>query len=299
MIDATILAAFEAQEIDVNGTRLCYIRGGSGDPIVLLHGWPQTWWSWRHVLPALGARGRTVIAPDLRGLGGSAKSVDGYEKANQAEDIRALVRALGFDRVDLVGHDIGGMVAYAYACAHTDEVRRLALVDLLLPALGLEPFMDPAHGGSFHFGFFMVPGLAEMLIEGREDAFFAWWFLHMLGRPDAMTPNEIEHYARIYSGREALAAGFAHYRTLLADIEHDRPFASIPLPMPVLTIAGGESVGEKLAVGLRPAAGNLRSVVLPGCGHFVSEERPHELAALLVEFLGLDAARPPAPEEAA
>ena len=290
-------AAFEAHEIDVNGTRLCYIRGGSGDPIVLLHGWPQTWWAWRHVVPALAARGRTVIVPDLRGAGGSRKSVSGYEKANQAEDIRQLVHGLGFDHIDLVGHDIGGMVAYAYACAHPDEVKRLVLVDLLLPALGLEAFMDPARGGSFHFGFFMEPGLAESLIEGREGAFFAWWFRRLLGQPDKMAPDRIEHYAGVYAGREALAAGFAQYRTLLRDIEHDRPFAGRKLPMPVLAVAGEMGVGGMLGDGLRLAVADLRSVVLPGCGHFVPEERPHELGLLLVEFLELDVgAWPAAPD---
>jgi len=286
-------AAFEAHHADVNGTRLCYVRGGSGDPIVLLHGWPQTWWAWRQIIPALAARGRTVIVPDLRGVGGSEKAIGGYGKANQAEDIRQLVRGLGFDRIDLVGHDIGGMVAYAYACAHPGEVKRLVLVDLLLPALGLEASMDPARGGSFHFGFFMVPDLAESLIEGREDAFFGWWFRRSLGRSDDMSPEGIEHYARIYAGHEALAAGFAHYRTLLQDIQHDRPFATTKLPMPVLAVAGERSVGAKLADGLRPATSNLRSVVLPACGHFVPEERPRELSRLLVEFLELDAVGAP------
>jgi len=97
---------------------------------VLLHGRPQTWWAWRQIIPALAARGRTVIVPDLRGTGGSEKAMGGYEKANQAEDIRQLVHSLGFDRIDLVGHDIGGMVAYAYACAHPGEVKRLVVPPL-------------------------------------------------------------------------------------------------------------------------------------------------------------------------
>jgi len=109
-------AAFVAGEIVVNGVTMCCIVGGSGAPVVLLHGWPQTWLAWRQIAPMLAGRGRTVIVPDLRGAGGSAKVVGGYEKASQAKDGRGLVHQLGFQRTDVVGRDIGGMIAYDYAC---------------------------------------------------------------------------------------------------------------------------------------------------------------------------------------
>jgi pimeloyl-ACP methyl ester carboxylesterase len=291
-----IPAAFVAREIAVNGVPMCCIVGGSGAPVVLLHGWPQTWWAWRHIAPMLAGRGRTVIVPDLRGAGGSAKVVGGYEKASQAKDVRELVHLLGFGRTDVVGHDLGGMIAYDYACLFPTEVASLVLVDVLLPALGLAAELDVGHGGSFHFGFYMEPGLAESLIEGREPAFFAWWFAKMAGTPEAVSAGDVAHYAEIYSGKAALAACFAQYRTILKDIEHDRRYATIKLPMPVLAITGEKSVGDRLATGLASATHDLHSIVLSGCGHFVPEERPRELCHALIEFLHLDDtdARPPA-----
>jgi pimeloyl-ACP methyl ester carboxylesterase len=151
----------------VNGVRLHYVLAGSGDPIVLLHGWPQTWFAWRHVIPVL-ARHHTVIAPDMRGFGASQKPDDGYDKVTVARDVHALVHALGHDRIFLVGHDMGGQVAYPYAAMWPQEVRALVYIESSLPAFGQEELMDVARGGSWHFGFNMAGDIAEALVRRRE-----------------------------------------------------------------------------------------------------------------------------------
>jgi pimeloyl-ACP methyl ester carboxylesterase len=141
--------------------------------VVFLHGWPQTARSWRLILPSLAAQGYTVIAPDLRGTGQSARAEDGYQKDNQAEDMRQLLRVLGLGpRVRVVGHGIGGMIAFSWAKKYPQEVERLVLMELAVPGFGLEQAMNVAGGGRWHFGFFMTPEVPEFLIAGREREFF-------------------------------------------------------------------------------------------------------------------------------
>jgi len=137
---------FSHRYADVNGTRLHYVIGGEGPAVVLLHGWPYTWAEWRKLMPLLADAGFTVIAPDLRGLGDSAKAEAGYSKTNVAEDVRQVVHQLGLSEINLVGTDIGTMVAYAYASRHPDEVRRLVLSESLIPGFGLEELMNEPIG---------------------------------------------------------------------------------------------------------------------------------------------------------
>ncbi len=165
------LDGFTHRFVDVDGTRLHVVIGGSGPAVVLLHGWPYTWRVWRPVLVGLAATGRTVIVPDLRGTGDSAKPASGYTKVEVAEDVHQLVRWFGFERADVVGMDIGSMVAFAYATSHPEEVGHLVLSESVLPGFGLEELMDVAHGGLWHFGFHMQVDLAEMLTTGKEEAY--------------------------------------------------------------------------------------------------------------------------------
>jgi pimeloyl-ACP methyl ester carboxylesterase len=286
---------FARRSAEVNGTQLVYTIGGQGPPVLLLHGWPQTSWAWRDVLQPLAALGYTVIAPDLRGLGRSAHAEGGYEKDNQAEDMRELLLGLGLGpQVRVVGHDIGGMVAFSYARLHPTEVERLVLIELAVPGFGLEQAMDVAKGGRWHFGLFMTPEVPELLFEGHERVFFEWWFSHMSRSPTAptsdhspFTPDVIDVITQAYTGREALSSGFEHYRTLLADGKVNRAWADAGgrLDMPVLAIGGAFAVRSALADGVRPAAPNLEAAVIEGSGHFVAEERPDELMERLSVFL--------------
>ncbi|WP_413810930.1 alpha/beta fold hydrolase [Streptomyces sp. OE57] len=289
MSDETPLPdGFESITVTANGTRLHAVVGGSGAPVLLLPGWPQTWRAWRHLMPALAAHGYRVVAPDLRGMGASSRPPSGYDKDTQAEDMRELLAQLGIHGgVRVVGHDIGGMVAFAYARRHPEEVELLVLVELALPGFGLEQAMDVASGGLFHFGLFMTEELPELLLEGRESEFLTWWFNWLSAVPEAFPPEEVATVASSYRGYEALRAGFGHYRTLLEDGRVNRAWreTGATLPMPVLAVGGEHSTGSRLADSLNTAAPHLTGAVIPGSGHFVPEERPDTFARELLPFL--------------
>jgi pimeloyl-ACP methyl ester carboxylesterase len=165
------IPGFSHRYNEENGARVHYVVGGAGPAIVLLHGFAYTWEDWRRILAPLAAAGFTVIAPDLRGFGYSEKTKDGYAKTSVAEDVRAIVRELGFDEINLVGADIGAMVAYAYASRHPGEVRRFVFGEAFVPGFGLEDHMNPATGGFWHFGFHAQVDIATMLVEGREERY--------------------------------------------------------------------------------------------------------------------------------
>nr|AAZ23055.1 hypothetical protein [Streptomyces fradiae] len=209
-------------------------------------------------------------------------------KDNQAEDMRQLLGRLGVaGPIRLVGHDIGGMVAFSYARLYPEQVHRLALIDLLVPGLGLEKAMNPATGGSFHFGLFMAREVPELLFQGNERAFFQWWFPHLSATPGVFTPEEIDATTASYRGHDALRSGFEHYRTLLEDAETNRAWADSGhrMEVPLLAVGGQHNAGARLADSLRPVAPHLRAAVIEGSGHFVPEERPDALLDVLTPFL--------------
>ncbi|MFD3590924.1 alpha/beta fold hydrolase [Streptomyces sp. NPDC058683] len=273
---------------EVNGTLIHSVVGGTGEPLVLLHGWPQTWREWRYMLRPLADLGYTVIAPDLRGTGGSAITEGGYDKDNQARDVHELLQALGvIGPVRMVGHDIGGMVAFSYARLYPEQVHKLALVDLAVPGYGLEEIMDPASGGLFHFGLFMTREAPELLFQGNEKAFLTWWFAKMAANSKAFPPEEIDTIAASLSGPDALRGGFEHYRTMLQDGRDNRAWgeAGGVLTMPVLAIGGEHSVGGYLAQTLRPVVPAVQESVIAGSGHYIPDELPEALLGVLVPFL--------------
>lgn len=268
----------------VNGVSLHYVMGGVGDPVVLLHGWPQTWYAWHKIMPALAQR-YTVIAPDLRGLGDSSKPEGGYDKRTVAEDIYQLVNSLGFQQINLVGHDIGGMVAYAYAAAHPEDVQRLVLMEVNLPGFGLEQAMDVSRGGYWHFGFHMARDFPEMLTEGKERFYILAWMKRITYNQEAFTEADVDEYVRTYAAPGGMSAGFEHYRTLLKDGEQNREYAKSKLQMPVLAMGGESSVGDSLLKGVQAVAENVRGVVVEQCGHYIAEERPEYFIQQLLSFL--------------
>ncbi|MFJ9351159.1 alpha/beta fold hydrolase [Streptomyces sp. NPDC101237] len=275
---------FRIHKIAANGTRLSVAVGGSGPVLVLLHGWPQTSRAWARVMPAL-APGHTVVVPDLRGTGDSDRPEGGYAKTNQADDIRGILTALDLSGpVAVAGHDIGSMVAFAWAAAHPDDISHLVLVDSLLPGLGLEEAMNVAEGGMWHFGFFMTPHLPEMLFDGHELEFFTATFT-ALSNPGTFSNDDLAAYARAYTGRERLRGGFEHYRTLLDDGRENRALlAERKLPMPVLAIGTAHS-GTTAAEALAPHADNVQGTIAP-TGHFVAEENADWFTKTVTEFLG-------------
>jgi pimeloyl-ACP methyl ester carboxylesterase len=259
-----------------------YVRLGSGPPLVLLHGWPETWYAWRHVIPIL-AQHYTVIAPDLRGLGDSSKPASGYEKRVLAEDVYQLVTHLGFSSIFLVGHDWGGSTAYAYAAAHRDQVRRLVIVESLVLS-GL-PERDAVFGPETWFAqFHSIPHLAEAVVTGRERAYLSWFYDAFPARKDAIMDADREEYLRTYSDPRALHAGFELYRTHGHDLEDNRISAQQPLQLPILAIGGDRSMGSRTQEALEVLATHVRGEVLNNCGHFVPEEYPTVLAEHILRF---------------
>jgi pimeloyl-ACP methyl ester carboxylesterase len=265
---------------------LCYRRPGAARSAVA---WlAANWWEWRHIIPAL-AQKYTVIAPDLRGLGDSSRPLEGYDKRTVANDIWRLVgEKLGHKSFFLVGHDWGGPTAYALAAAHPEAVRRLVILDVVIPGSG----GDFSEGGRrWHHQFHMTPDLPEALTQGREDVYLAWFYRTFAYRPDAIGADDLAEYLRTYRQPGAMRAGFAFYRALPQDVaDNTATIARLKLPMPVLAMGGavsyphGRGRGSEPEQSLRRVAVDVRGETVPDCGHFIPEEAPELLNAHLLAF---------------
>ncbi|EPX55563.1 alpha/beta hydrolase fold having protein [Cystobacter fuscus DSM 2262] len=286
------LPGFTNGEATVNGVRLHYVVGGKGSPVVLLPGWPQTWWAFHKIMPAL-ARDHRVISVDLRGMGSSDKPADGYDKKTMARDILELVRQLGHDKVDLVGHDIGAQVAFSFAANHPEATRKLVLLDVphpdaqlatwpLLPAVGtFGDKIDEAHPFAWWFAFHQVKGLPEQILEGRQHLEQEWFFRYLLKDESAIDARDRAVYAAAYASREAIRAGNAWYQAFPQDIVDDGSYGK--LTMPVLGL-GGPGFGWLKAT-LSGKATDLRVIKVEGSGHFIAEEKPEATLGYLADFL--------------
>ena len=265
---------------------LHYVSAGEGEPVVLLHGWPSTWYEWRQVMPLLAARFR-VIAPDLRGLGDSSRPLAGYDKKTVAADLWQLLSGtLGLSRWHLVGHDWGGPVAFALAAAHPEAIRTLSIVDVTVPGSG----PDISQGGKrWHHAFHMTPDLPEALVQGRERAYLSWFYESFSWRRGSFAAADIDEYLRTYTQPDALRAGFAFYRNIPNDIADNRALlaSGLRLKMPVLAVGGGREEargrGSEPEASLKVIADDVTGAVVPDCGHYVPEEQPAALAALLLD----------------
>ena len=275
----------------VNGTRIHFVVGGSGPALVLLHGWPYTWEVWRKLMPLLAALGYTVIAPDLRGLGASSLEEAGYSKSNVAEDIRGLVRSLGFVQIDLLGMDIGMMVAFAYALKYPEEIGHLVLTESLIPGFGLEELMNPATGGYWHFGFHMQVAVADMLTAGKEEAYLLPTMGMMSLSPDALDVAKAV-YLPSYTRPGRMRAGFEHYETLLTDGKENRAQLKQKLAMPVLVLSGERGIPQAQTLAcVRQVAENIEVDLVPNAGHLYAHDNPEWVADRLNAFLTQDTAR--------
>ncbi|MFJ3486870.1 alpha/beta fold hydrolase [Pseudomonas sp. NPDC090202] len=279
-------ALIQDGKTEVNGVRYHYLlaRGGK-QTVVLLHGWGSTSYMWRFVMPQLVAKGYTVLAPDLRGLGDTAKPYTGYEKTQIADDIRALVKALNLGpSINLIGHDMGGMVAYAYAAQHPDEISHLAILDVPLP--GIEPWNTITQTSrTWHFHFYAVADVPEMLIAGKELEYLKWFHNSESVNSRAFDNEADEVYGRAYAVPGALRAGFAYYRAFPEDVKANLEFAKYKLTMPVLGIGGAGSFGPIIGEHLRHVADNVQAVNIEGSGHWVAEEQPAQVTEALLKFL--------------
>jgi pimeloyl-ACP methyl ester carboxylesterase len=272
------MSALAHHHADLGEVTLHYVTAGAGDPVVLLHGWPQTWTMWRDVIPAL-AEHHSVIAPDLRGLGDSSRPTSGYDKKTVAQDIAKLMTALGHERFGVVAHDWGGPVAYALAAQFPERVRAMAIFDAPVPGDG----GPVVHHNRWHFGFHALQDLPEALTEGREDIYLRFFYRFGGARPDAISEAAQAEYVRAYAQPGAMTAGFNYYRAVPQDIADNAAFrAAGMLAMPILVYGGDpETRGRGLSAmeSWQRVASDVSGGVAANCGHWIPEERPDFVAA--------------------
>ena len=280
--DVGLDATFKSCTVDADGRRIRYVRGGSGPLLILIHGWPQDWTAWRHVVPVL-AETFTVAAVDLRGVGGSQAAAGGYDAEGLAGDIRAVAADVGIGAAYVAGHDIGGMVAYAYTRLYPDDVRGLMILDVALP--GLDPWEAIESSPLlWHFRFHATPGLPEMLVEGRQQMYIREFVSRIALNADAISDDDIARYAHAYGTADQLRSGFEFYRAFpqTACFNETR---SEPLHVPIVLAGGDRATGqanEIIAAALR-AKGAQKVVIdtIENSGHFVVDEQRDQVIALI------------------
>jgi pimeloyl-ACP methyl ester carboxylesterase/quinol monooxygenase YgiN len=265
-----------------DGAELHYVIGGQGPTVILLHGFPNTWYSWRDVMPTLAAD-RRVVAADLRGLGDSSAGSLPNDVPTGAADVHDLVSHLGCRTVSIFGQDWGGSTAFAYAAAHQDEVSHLGVFE----ALPRGPWTDPgAPSGAWFADFHQIPDLPEELITGNERPYLDWFYRAYTSTAVVPSAEAVDEYLRTYIQPGKMESALARYRGVEAEIAHNAEHLAGPLAIPVLAVGGANVFGSEVADNLRSAATDLHEVVVADCGHYVAEERPQEIAELIADFLG-------------
>ena len=275
-------ASFEVRAIETNGVRLHVRIGGRGPAVVLLHGYGETGDMWAPMAADL-ARDRMVIVPDLRGLGLSSRPPGGYDKKTQANDIAGLLDALRIRRADIVTHDIGNMVGYAFAAQYPDRVRRFVLIDAPLPGVGpWDEILKNPLLWHFRFG---GPDM-ERLVAGRERIYLDRFWNEFSADPSRFSEAARAHYAGLYALPGAMRAGFAQFAAFDQDAADNRAFvANGKLKMPVLALGGEKSFGSQMGAIMRFAANEVEAGIVPDSGHWIMEENPGATVRLVRTFL--------------
>ena len=265
---------------NVNGVDIHYVKGGQGAPLVLLHGFGQNWYMWNRLLPEL-SKNFTVIAPDLRGVGESGKPDSGYDKKTMAVDIHELVKKLGYKSINLVGHDIGLMVAYAYAAQFEPEVTKMALLDALLP--GVEPIWTQIYTTVWHFGFFARPVAGEV-VAGKEKLFFTDFWTTVTPSKEPFSKDEAAEFIRAYSVKGATTGSFHWFGEFPRDAKDNLEFMKHKLNIPLLAMGGEYFSAPFLADHCRLVANNVSEFKIMGSGHWVVQEQTALVQQGLLHF---------------
>lgn len=276
-------ASFTTQEIATNGTTIHVRVGGAGPAVVLLHGYGETGDMWAPMAADL-VRDHTVVVPDLRGLGLSAKPAGGFDKKTQAGDVAGVLDALKIEKADLVTHDIGNMVGYAFAAQHPERVTRFVLIDAPLPGIGpWEEVLKNPLLWHFRFG---GPDM-ERLVAGRERIYLDRFWNEFSADRTRFSEAAREHYAKLYALPGAMHSGFSQFAAFDQDALDNQAFLSKggKLKMPVLAIGGEKSFGPMMATIMRFAAENVEEGIVPGSGHWIMEENPEATVTMVRAFL--------------
>ena len=271
----------EERNAEVNGIRMHYLVAGEGDPVILMHGYAQNSHMWRPTMREL-ARTHRVVAPDLRGFGDSTKAESGYDKKSMAADVHALAKSLGIRRAGIAGHDIGLMVAYAYAAQYPDEVSRIALLDAFIPGVGDTTNLFLLKD-LWHFHFYGPTPLA--LVQGRERIYFEhFWNDFAADGRKSVSEADRRFYAEKYAMPGAMKAGMEVFRNFDQDAKDNAVFARTRLTMPMLVLGGEKSGGDFLVTQGRMVADQVEGVIITGSGHWLVDEAPDQVIPRLVQF---------------
>jgi pimeloyl-ACP methyl ester carboxylesterase len=276
-------AGFQSGIAPVNGTALHYVRGGHGPPVILIHGFPQDWLEFRSIMPRLGER-FTVVAIDLRGIGGSKATEAGYDSANLATDVKQLADQLKLDHPYIVGHDLGGQVAFAFIQQYKQAARGAMILDTTLP--GIAGWNESLEGPAvWHVGFMQVPGLAEQLLQGRQSAFLDYFFQFA-----KFTPAEREHYLAAYGTAAQLKAAFAIYRAFPENVKAASARRG-PNPTPLVLATGEKSPFANFTLAMladltSQGFQHLAAATIPGAVHYVVEDAPDAITKLIETHAG-------------
>jgi pimeloyl-ACP methyl ester carboxylesterase len=277
---------FTSRYVNTGDVRLHAVIGGDGPPLLLIHGWPETWYAWRHQMQAF-ARCHRVVAVDQRGIGLSDKPRSGYDTETLANDLVGLMNALGHDRFSIVGHDVGMVIAYAIASDYRDRVDRLVVAEAPLPGVAPSPPLfvpDPINNRLWHISFNRTSEINEQLVRGREDIYFSFEF--ETATVCKLPSRVVRYYIDVIaSDSGGLRGSFGFYRALDTTIEQNMRRMTRRLTLPVLAIGGAMSGGENIANSMKLTADDVESVVIAGAGHFVAEEAPEATLAAITSFL--------------
>ena len=283
------LDGFDHRFETVEGVRLHYVSGGNpeGAAVVLLAGYPETWFSWRRVMALLAPTFR-IIAPDLPGQGDSDRPVGGYDTRSLATAVHGLIRQLGVEHYNLAAHDVGAWVAYPYAMMFGEEVLRLALLDAGIPGITMPDAVSTASDKAWktwHFPFHAIPDLPELLIAGREREYLNWFLRRKAANPEAFSDADLNEYLRAFIKDGGLRAGLAYYRSAALSAEQNRELcAKGKLTIPVLALGADQGSIPDMAAPLRAFAEHVSGATIPFSGHFIPEEQPAAVANELAAF---------------
>jgi pimeloyl-ACP methyl ester carboxylesterase/quinol monooxygenase YgiN len=270
---------FRGERRKIGDANLHYVIGGSGPPVVLLHGFPNTWYAWREVMSEM-AQTMTVLAMDLRGLGDSEAGTQPNDVPTGARDLALLLDELDLGPAFVAGQDWGGSTGFAFTAAYPESVRALAVIE----AMPAGPWTDLSAGSPWFVGFHQIRDLPENLVRGRERVYLDWLYQAFSATPNVPAAAAVDEYLRTYARPGVMASAFERYRTIDSQIAHNAHYVKEPITTPTLAVGAEHSFGAAVADNLRHAASNLQSALIEGCGHYVSEERPRELARLLLTF---------------
>ena len=288
--DSTIILAgmsFSHRQVQAAGLRFHLVEGGSGPVVVLLAGFPQSWYAWRRVMPKLGEH-FTVIAIDLPGQGDSEKPLDGYDTRTTGKKLNSLLTLLGHKRYALIGHDIGSWVAYPYAYEYESELRGVVLLDGNIPGITLQHTitLGPDNWRQWHFLFNPIPDLPEALLQGRERILIEWFFNRKTANPTAtFTREDIDEYERVYAGPGGMRGMLGYYRAVFEDMKQNAELANRQLRVPVLAFGADAGSAPDLYERLEPCCTNIRGGLIQNSGHYIPEEQPEVLAREIIAFV--------------